>query len=54
MPGEQVLLDHAEAAAGARRLVGAELAAVAVGERHVVHVRQQRPEAGVLARLAAT
>ncbi len=50
--GEQVLLDHLDAAAVARRLVAAELAAVAVGERDVVHVGQQRAEAGVLARLA--
>ena len=52
MPGEELLLDHVEAAAGARRLVGAPLAAVAVGKRDVVHVGQQRTEPGVLPRLA--
>ena len=51
MPAEQ-LLDGADAAAGALVAVGAELAAVPVRVGHVVHVRQQRPEAGVLARLA--
>ena len=51
MPREQ-LLDGADAAAGALVAVGAELAAVAVAVGDVVHVRQQRPEAGVLARLA--
>ncbi len=51
MPAEQ-LLDGADAAAGALVAIGAELAAVAVGVGDVVHVRQQRPEAGVLPGLA--
>ena len=54
MAREEVLLEHVEAAARARRLVGAPLAAVAVRVRDVVHVRQQRAEARVLAGLAAT
>ena len=52
MPGEELLLDDVDAPAVAGGLVGAELAAVAVGEGDVVHIRQQRPEAGVLAGLA--
>ena len=54
LPREEVLLDATSMQPRVHcRLVGAELAAVAIGVRDVVHVGQQRPEAGVLARLAA-
>ena len=50
--GEELLLDHIDTSAVAGRLIRAELAAIAVGERDVVHIRQQRTEAGVLPGLA--
>ena len=52
LPAEQLLLDGGDAAPVAVVLVGAELAAVAVGEGNVMHVGEQRPEPGVLPRLA--
>jgi hypothetical protein len=52
MPGEQLLLDHVDTAAIAGGFIRAELAPVAVGKGHVMHVGQQRTKAGVLSCLA--
>jgi hypothetical protein len=52
VPGKELLLDDVDAASIAGALSAAELTPVPIGEWHVMNVRQQRSEAGVLASLA--